>query len=247
MLRGGIGSKNPIYFMKTILQIASLTLGLALSVHAADSGVISGKVTLNGAPPAEKSIDMGADKACKASHPEAVTTRHYVVDANKGLANVFVYVKDGLAGKKFTAPTTPVSLDQHGCLYNPYVVGLQVGQPLEVSNSDQTTHNVHAMGTKNPEFNLGQPPSKKDQKIFTKPEVFVKFKCDVHPWMFAYVGVVDSPFFAVTGADGSYKLTGLPPGEYTVAAIHPKAGEQTFKVKVAAAEVKQDFALAPKA
>ena len=233
--------------MKSILRIASLTLCLAASVYAADTGAVSGKVTLNGAAPAEKPIDVAADKYCKSMHSEALTTRHYVVDANKGLANVFVYVKDGLAGKKFTPPTTPVELDQHGCLYNPYVLGVQVGQPLLVKNTDDTLHNVHAMGTKNPEFNLGQPKGKEDQKTFTKPEVFVKFKCDVHPWMFAYVGVVDSPFFAVTGTDGSYKLTGLPPGEYTIAAVHPKAGEQTFKVKVAAAEVKQDFSLAPKA
>ncbi len=233
--------------MKSSIRLAALSLSFAASLFAADTGVISGKVTLNGAAPAEKPIDTNADKYCKAQHTTPISTRHYVVDANKGLANVFVYVKEGLAGKKFTPPAEAVVLDQHTCLYNPYVLGVQVGQTLVVQNSDDTLHNVHAMGTKNPEFNIGQPTKgKKDEKKFTKPEVFVKFKCDVHPWMFAYVGVVDSPFFAVSGADGSYKISGLPAGDYTLAAVHPKAGEQTFKVKVGAAEVKQDISVTPK-
>jgi plastocyanin len=234
---------------RKIISIACSSLLAISSIFAADNGTISGKVILDGKAPAEKPIDFNADAKCKAAHSTAVTTRHYVVDASGGLANVFVYVKDGLAGKKFPASTTPVKLDQNGCLYDPYVLGVQVGQPLLVQNSDDTLHNVHALGKVNPEFNLAQPvKGKQDTKTFTKQEVFVKFKCDVHPWMFAFVGVVDNPFFAVTGADGSFKLTGLPDGEYTIAAIHPKIGtEQTMKVKVTGgAEGKADFKFAPK-
>lgn len=234
---------------KKFIALACSTLIAASSAFAADSGVISGKVTLDGKAPAETPIKFDADPKCKMAHPDGATTRHYVTDASGGLANVFVYVKDGLAGKKFPAPTTPVLLDQHGCLYDPYVIGLQVGQPLTIQNSDDTLHNVHALGKANAEFNVGQPvKGMKSDKTFTKPEVFVKFKCDVHPWMFAYVGVVDNPFFAVTAADGSFKIANLPDGEYTIAAVHPKIGtEQTLKVKVTgAAPGKADFKFAPK-
>lgn len=226
--------------------IPSIALASLFAVSSAlAQGSISGKVTLKGTPPAEKTIDFGTDKFCKGAHPGKGTTRHYVTDASGGLANVLVYVKEGVKAKT-PPPTTPAVLNQHGCLYEPYVMAVQVGQPLIIKNSDDTMHNVHAMATKNSEFNKGQPKGKEDTVTFTKPEVPVKFKCDVHPWMFAYVCVVENPFFAVTGADGSFKITGLPPGDYTLAAIHPKAGEQTFKVKVAAGDVKQDISFAPK-
>lgn len=222
--------------------LASLSL---LCTSAAIAGDITGKVTLNGKAPAESTIDVAGNAFCKAHHSTPVLTTKYVVAADGGLANVLVYVKDGLAGKKFPAPTTPAVLDQVNCLYNPYVMGVQVGQTLTIQNSDETMHNVHATGVKNLKpiggaDNVGQPNkgAKNDAK-FDKPEVFVKFKCDVHPWMFAYVGVVDNPFFAVTGPDGSFKLSGLPDGDYTIVAAHPKAGDQTVKVKVSgAAEVK---------
>lgn len=220
------------------------------TVFAADGGVITGKVTLEGKAPAEAAIKMDADPKCHAMHSTGVTTRHYIVDASGGLANVFVYVKDGLGAKKFSPKAESVLLDQAGCLYSPYVMGIQAGQTLVIQNSDDTSHNVHSISTKNPEFNFAQPAKgMRAEKKFSKPEVFVKFKCDVHPWMFAYVGVVDHPFFAVTGADGSYKISGLPDGEYTLAAIHPKAGPlPDQKVKVAsAAEAKVDYKVTPKA
>jgi plastocyanin len=229
---------------RKILSIACSSL-LVASHAFAD---VTGKITLDGKPPAEAPIKFDADPKCKAAHSAGATTRHYVVDASGGLANVFVYVKDGLKTKP-AAPTTPLVLDQKGCLYDPYVLGVQVGQPVTIENSDDTLHNVHALAKVNPEFNLAQPgKGVKNDKTFTKPEVFVKFKCDVHPWMFAYVGVVDSPYFAVTGADGSFKIAGLPDGEYTIAAIHPKIGtEQTAKVKVTGGTGKADFKFAPKA
>jgi plastocyanin len=225
----------------------SFSLLLAGSVFA-QNGSIAGKVTLNGKAPADKTMQTDADPKCKASHPSGVAIKNYVVDAANGLANVFVYVKDGLAGKKFPAPTTPLVLDQQGCMYNPMVLGIQTGQPLIIQNSDDTMHNVHALAKKNAEFNVGQPTKgQKSPHTFDKPEVFVKFKCDVHPWMSAYVGVVDHPFFAVSGADGSFKIAGLPDGEYTLVAVHPKAGEsQPMKVKVSGGEAKADFIFVPK-
>lgn len=210
-------------------------------------GSITGKATLQGTPPAEKPIKMDADPVCAATHKTPATTRHYVVGPGGGLANVFVYVKEGLSGKKFPAPTTPKVLDQQNCLYMPYVMGIQTGQPLEIVNSDGTLHNVHCVAKVNKEFNLGQPmKGMKATKTFDKPEIMIQFKCDVHPWMFAYVGVVDSPFYAVTGEDGSFSITGLPPGEYTLEAWHHKAGTMTQKVKVEAGEAKApDFVFKP--
>lgn len=233
---------------KTILSIATVSSFFATAVFSADAGSICGKATLKGQPPGEKKIDFSADPKCAAGHSTAATTSHYVADASGNLANVFVYVKDGLAAKKFDPPAQAAVLDQQACIYHPYVLGVQVGQTLTVQNSDSTAHNVHYVG-KSGEGNISQPTqgAKNDVKL-TKPDVFVEFKCDVHPWMKAYVGVVAHPFFAVTGADGCFKISGLPDGEYTLAAVHPKAGTLTAKVKVAGGEAKApDFVFAPKA
>jgi len=231
-----------------IFSSSALGFLLFVSSSVAGTGGIAGKTTLSGTPPAEVPIKFDADPKCKTMHSASATTRHYVVDGSGNLANVFVYVKEGLAGKKFPAPSSAVVLDQQACLYQPYVLGLQAGQTLTIQNSDDTLHNVHALGKNNPEFNIAQPvKGVKTDKQFTKTEVFLKFKCDVHPWMFAYIGVVEHPFFAVTGADGSFKIAGVPDGDYTIAAMHPKAGEKTAKVKIAGGEVKADFVFEPKA
>jgi plastocyanin len=134
-------------------------------------------------------------------------------------------------------PSTAVVLDQKGCRYVPHVLGVQVGQPVEVLNSDPTLHNVHAVPMSNSEFNTGQPlQGMKRAHTFTAREVMVPFKCDVHPWMHAYIGVLDHPFFAVSGADGSFQLTGLPPGTYTIEAWHETLGARTQTVTIGAKE-----------
>jgi len=221
----------------------------ALAAHPAfgQGGSITGKAILEGAAPAEKPIKVDADAYCAKAHSTAVTTRHYVVGAGGGLANVFVYVKEGLTQKP-AAPKEAKVLDQSTCLYNPYVMGIQVGQPLTIRNSDGTMHNVHCMGKSNEQFNLSQPSKGMESvKTFTKPEVMVQIKCDVHPWMFAYIGVVDHPFYAVTKEDGSYTISGLPPGEYTIEAWHNKGGTLTQKVKVeAAGATAPNFVFKPK-
>jgi hypothetical protein len=205
------------------------TVGLATTLPALGAD-LTGKVVLRGTPPAEKMIDMGADPKCGALHDKPITTRHYVVAPDGGLANVLVFVKGGLTEKNFPASTETPLLDQVGCEYTPYVTGLRTQQKIKIKNSDPTLHNVHAIpnslqskGTANKEFNLAQPV--KDmvtEKSFDAPEVAVKFKCDVHPWMFAYVGVFDHPFYAVTGKDGTFKISGLPNGKYTLEAYHVK-------------------------
>jgi hypothetical protein len=232
---------------------------LALSIAAlvgvwgsAVAGDVTGKVTLKGTPPAEKAITF--DDICSALKPPptVTTTRHYVVGADGGLANVFVYISTGMEGKKFTPPTEPAELDQQGCNYHPYVSAVMVGQPVRIKNSDPIMHNIHALPKVdgNTEFNFAQPSQgdvndTKWASSITAPEVLVKLKCDVHPWMFAYVGVQSHPYFAVTGKDGSFKIANVPPGKYTLTAYHLKAhgskpGE-TQEITVADSPVTANF------
>jgi len=163
-----------------------------------------------------------------------------IVNDNGTLRNVFVYVKSGLpSGRTYEVPKEPVIIEQKGCEYIPHVFGMMAKQLLLIKNDDDTLHNIHAMPTVNEEFNKGQPAGSPDLKrTFTKPEVMVHFKCDVHPWMSAYVGVMDNPFYSVTGADGTFVLKGLPAGDYEIVAWHEKYGEQSQKVKVADGETK---------
>ena len=167
-------------------------------------------------------------------HKDGATSETFVSD-NGGLDNVFVYVKDGLGSYYFDTPSTPVKLDQHGCRYRPHVFGVQVGQPLEFVNSDATLHNVHAVPATEPGVQFSQPIQTHEETAssFTKPEVMVPFKCDVHGWMTAYVGVLDHPYFAVTKAGGGFELKNLPAGTYTIEAWHEKLGTQTQTVTVA--------------
>lgn len=228
--------------MKTTLTV----LTLAALAGAASAGEISGKVKLNGTPPPEKTITP--DAACGKLSPK-LTTRHYVVGADKGLANVFVYIKEG--AKPVAAPTEKGQmLDQVGCQYIPYVMGVQTGQHFDVKNSDPLLHNVHTLPKVpgNKERNIGQPVPMKTDFVFEKQELLVQFKCEVHPWMFAYVGVVDHPYFAVTDKDGSFKIANVPAGDYTIEIVHLKAGRTTQKVTVGADDKKSlDFTLEAKA
>jgi plastocyanin len=170
-----------------------------------------------------------------------------VVNANGTLANVFVYVKAGLpAGATYPAPTTAVVLDQNGCRYHPHVLGVMVGQNLEILNSDPVLHNIKAKAVKNRPFNVSQPSAgMKTMRTFAAPEVMVALECNVHGWMNAFLGVLPHPFFAVTGTDGSFEIKGLPPGTYTIEAWHEKYGTQSATVTVAGATPKtQDFTFA---
>ena len=215
---------------RSILGVFILSLFIAQSSYAS---VVTIKAPFTGQAPVVEKIKTDADPKCKVAHPDGITPDEVIVNSNGTLKNVFVYVKEGLAGKTFESPKTPVAFDQHGCQYNPKVFGIQVNQPLEILNSDDTLHNVHALPANSAQFNLGMPiKGMKMKKTFTKPEVMVKIKCEVHPWMRAYAGVVDNPFYGVTGDDGSVQLKDLPAGEYTIETWHEKYGTKTQKVTV---------------
>ena len=208
----------------------------ARRVDTATAATIKGRVVLEGTPPANPVFKVTSDPACGTAD---VQGESYVVD-NGNLQNVFVHIKDGLGNKYiFDTPTEPVKLDQKGCHYVPHVLGVRVTQPLEVSNSDETLHNVHGMPRANREFNQGQPiVGMKNTVTFTAPEVMIPFKCDVHSWMSAYVGAVSHPYFAVTGKEGTFELKAVPPGTYTIEAWHEKLGRQTQSVTVAEKDAK---------
>jgi plastocyanin len=201
---------------------------------------VTGTVTIEGMPPMNEGIKMNADPVClrEAKGPQFQET-FVVGSGGNTLGNVFVYVKDGLGNYVFDAPSGSVTLDQDGCRYHPHVFGIRVGQPLEIINSDPTLHNIHALPKGNKEFNTGQPiEGMKTTHTFTAREVMVPFKCDVHGWMNAYVGVLDHPYFAVTKEDGKFDLKGLPPGTYTIEAWHERLGTMTQSVTLAASESK---------
>ena len=205
---------------------------LCLIASPAEAATLKGQVLLEGKAPENPAVNMDADPICKAAYTTQVREEKVIVNKDGRLQNVFVYIKGPVEGGS-SAPKSPAVLDQKGCMYHPRVLGMQAGQPLSIQNSDATLHNVHALGKNNPEFNLGMPiQGMKLEKTFSNPEVMLKFKCDVHPWMHAYIGVVPHSFFSVTGEAGNFEISGLPPGEYTLEAWHETYGTQTQTVKV---------------
>lgn len=206
-------------------------------VDPAVAASVSGSVQFAGEAPKLVPINMGGDEECKATHDGPVYPETVVVNANGTLKNVFVVVTAGLEGKAFEVPSTPVHIDQQGCTYVPHVVGLQVGQSLEVTNSDPTLHNVHPLPHDNVEWNKSQAAGAGAiDETFAKPEFMIPVKCNIHPWMRAYVNVVEHPFFAVTDENGAFTINGLPPGEYTLQAVHERFGSQEVQFTVAAGE-----------
>ena len=220
--------------------------------YSGPTGTIAGVISFEGAPPAPTKIDTSADPACGKANPN-LSTDHTIVTDGK-LANVFVYIKDGSVdgGKKvgdyaWSTPTTAVQLDQKGCHYSPHVLGVQTNQKISITNSDQTQHNIHPSPKNNPEWNQtqanGAPPI---EKSFARAETLIPVKCNQHPWMKAYIGVMKTPFFDVSETNGAYEIKGVPPGKYTVVAWREGGAEgQTKQMEVtvtANGSGKADFA-----
>ncbi|HVO98169.1 MAG TPA: carboxypeptidase regulatory-like domain-containing protein [Bryobacteraceae bacterium] len=204
-------------------------------VDPATAGVVTGKVLFSGKAPAAKTIDMTEEMKCAGQHSTPVVEKPVAVNKNGTLANVFVYIKEGLDGKTFEPPTQPAVMDQKGCWFEPRVLGIQVGQPFEVTNSDPVTHNIHPRAHVNREWNQSQaegtPPLRRK---FTDREIMIRVKCNIHSWMHAFIGVVEHPYFAATGTDGTFELKNVPPGEYTIEAWQEELGSAVQHVTVPA-------------
>jgi Carboxypeptidase regulatory-like domain len=208
-------------------------------IDPATAATITGKIMFDGAKPTMPRIRMDAVPACTEVNKAPVYSEEVVVNDDSTLSDVFVYVKDGLSGRTFPVPAEPVKLEQLGCNYKPHVLGIMAGQKFQVTNDDPTNHNIHPLPTSNREWNQSQPPgSSPIVQEFARPEVMIPVKCNVHPWMKAYVGVVNNPFYAVTGSDGTFTLKGLPPGDYVIEAWQEKYGTQQMNVTVGPSETK---------
>ncbi len=196
------------------------------------AGSVSGKVSFQGDAPQMARIRMGAEPDCEAKHEGPVYSQEVIVNDNGTLKNAFVWVKTGLEQYRFETPSGTAVLDQDGCRYTPHVFGVQTGQDFRMLNSDPATHNIHPLPQQNREWNISQSSGQEMARSFPRQEVMIPVKCNIHPWMKAYVGVVSHPYFAVTGDDGSFELNNLPPGDYTIQVWHEKYGTQEQQVTV---------------
>jgi plastocyanin len=214
---------------------------------AVAAATITGTVTFTGKPPALKPLAMDADPACAKKHTKPVPAEMLVLGGGNTMANVILWVSKGLpAGKTFPVPKTPVTLDQNGCMYVPHAMGIMVGQAYRILNNDGILHNIHTLPKVNPAFNRAMPATSKEASTtFGKPEDIFQIKCDVHPWMSAYIGVFTHPFFSTTGTDGKFTISGLDAGTYVITAWHERLGPQTASITVTGSDTKtQDFKFA---
>ncbi len=210
-------SKEPVYF----------------KVDPATAGTVTGKILFTGKAAPSKTVDMEEDPQCQKLHKEPLVDAPVAVNKNGTLKNVFVYIKGGLEGKKFAPPSFAAVMDQKGCWFEPRVLGIQTGQELEVTNSDPVTHNIHPRAHVNREWNQSQAQGSAPlERKFIQPEIMIRVKCNIHGWMHAYIGVVDNPYFAVTGDDGSFELKNVPPGDYTIEAWQEELGVAVQRVTV---------------
>ncbi len=232
------------------VRVGSLAMVMVFAQSALAGGGVKATVKYDGERPKRTVLNMAADQYCatankrKDGSPKPVGSEEAIVSKSGMVSNVIVYVKDGLGEAKFESPTEAAQLNQEGCMYHPHVLSLQTNQPMMVKNSDSTLHNIHSFAEKQRSFNFAQPKKGDEKEVtFARAEI-VKVKCDVHPWMSAYVGVFEHPFHAVTGRKGDCEIADLPAGEYTLVAWHETFGEVEQKVTVAdgaAAEVEFVF------
>jgi hypothetical protein len=224
-----------------ILSVAVILASLALGAQSApsprqDAASVTGTVKFKGEPPRPQKLKL--DATCAAMHDQQQFSEDAGVDKDGGVQWCFVHVTKGLEGRTYDVPKEAKTLDQKGCRYVPHVLGIMAGQGLKIRNGDDLLHNVHAVPFTNDEFNFGQQGGRETVKSFASPEVPVKVKCDLHAWMWAWVCVVADPFYAVTGADGTFEIKGLPPGKYTFAVWHEAFGSRTQEIELKAGEAK---------
>ena len=230
----GCGSKQ-----QTENPSAPPAASAGIPVDAATAGSVTGTVVLNGVPPRMKPINMAAEPACAKQHSTAPTTQEAMTGKDGALENVVVYLQGDFSKYKFDMPSAPATITQKGCLYDPHVVTLETTQQLQVVNADPVTHNIHPLPKDNREWNESQPPGAAPiDRNFSRQEVAIPVKCNIHPWMKAYIAVFDHPYFAVTGPDGSFDLKNIPPGTYTVTAWHELYGTSQQSVTIGPKESK---------
>jgi plastocyanin len=210
------------------------------------TAAVTGTVTFDGQAPNLRPLDMAADPVCAGKHDSPVMPQVLVLGEGNTMGWVFVKVSAGVPEGSYPPPSEPAVIDQNGCVYHPHVLGMMAGQELKFLNSDGILHNVHGLPKENREFNLGMPATVTEQSVtLNRPEPLFTVKCDVHPWMNAYVAVMTHPFWAVTGENGAYAIGSLPAGTYTIEAWHERLGQQTSEVTVADGETATaDFAFA---
>ena len=197
--------------------------------------MINGRAFLNGDPPPEKALPLDPNCGKLLLQQHVPTTRFYVVANDHGLGDVYVRISSGLRQREWPVPEEPYVIQQQGCIYTPYIGAARAGQKIQILNLDPALHNVHPTPTVagNPESNRAQLPNGKPlEMVFPHPEMFLRFKCDVHPWMFSYVSLEDHPFFAVTDETGHFRISGLPAGRYTIEAYHRKAGKLAQPIEI---------------
>jgi plastocyanin len=229
-----------ITFMAALVFVLAYqaTAGAAGPADAAAGTSLKGTAKFEGSALKPARIDMSSDPNCAKAHPTPATTEDLLIGASGGLENVVVYISDGLGDRTFEPPQQPAVIEQKGCQYKPHVVALQTNQKLDVVNSDATTHNIHPMPTNNREWNKTQPHGMPVEETFTREEIAIPVKCNVHPWMRGYIAVFKHPYFVVTDKDGNFDLKDLPPGTYTIKAWHEKLGTQSQKITIGANETK---------
>lgn len=220
--------------LRTIFNAFLFAIFTLLTVCSVDAATISGTIKFDGEAPKFKEIKMDADPVCVTLHSGPVYPQTLVLGEGNTMGNVFVHIKKGLNQGTYPASTEEVVIDQKGCEYHPHVAGVMAGQSIKVLNPDGTLHNVHVLSKTNPEANIAMPKFRKDISMkFDKPEFMFAMKCDVHPWMGAWLSVMPHPFFTVTKDDGKFTIADLPAGTYEVEAWHEKLGTKSATITVA--------------
>jgi len=224
--------------MKSLLMPCGALFAMLLATGS-NAATVTGKIVYSGPKPVVRNIDMSANPACQRSHPTPQRTETAVLNGNGTLKYTFVWIKSGLPNKQWPAATAHAEINQKGCMYTPHVLAVQTNQPIDIKNDDPTNHNIHPLPKINQEWNESQPPKGDTKtKSFPREEVMIPVKCNVHPWMRAYIAVVHHPFFAVTGDDGTFTIKNLPAGTYTLEAWHETYGTVDQQITVGANDSK---------